>query len=102
MQNMFPFSHRLVLVCAASLLATSAVSHAQIVTNSQALDSLGGGAAPVASPTPSAPPAVHEAAPRRTAAPARTEPRRRVVEKPQTSTVQKNETSSTKIHNLLP
>lgn len=94
MQNMFPFSRRLVLLCAASLLATSAVSHAQIVTNSQALDSLGG-AAPVAAPqTPAAP--VHETAPRRTTTPARTETRRRVVEKPQTTTAQKKETSSVK------
>lgn len=94
MQNMFPFSRRLVLLCAASLLATSAVSHAQIVTNSQALDSLGGAAPVAAPPTPAAP--VHEAAPRRTTTPARTETRRRVVEKPQTTTAQKKETSSGK------
>lgn len=94
MQNMFPFSRRLVLLCAASLLATSAVSHAQIVTNSQALDSLGGAAPVAAPPTPAAP--VHETAPRRTTTPARTETRRRVVEKPQTTTAQKKETSSVK------
>ena len=94
MQNMFPFSRRLVLLCAASLLATSAVSRAQIVTNSQALDSLGGAAPVAAPPTPAAP--VHEAAPRRTTTPARTETRRRVVEKPQTTTAQKKETSSVK------
>lgn len=94
MQNMFPFSRRLVLLCAASLLATSAVSHAQIVTNSQALDSLGGATPVVAPPTPAAP--VHETAPRRTTTPARTETRRRVVEKPQTTTAQKKETSSVK------
>lgn len=94
MQNMFPFSRRLVLLCAASLLATSAVSHAQIVTNSQALDSLGGGA-PVAAPTTPAAP-VREAAPRRTTTPVRTETRRRVVEKPQATTTQKKETPSVK------
>ncbi len=94
MQNMFSFSRRLVLLCAASLLATSAVSHAQIVTNSQALDSLGGAAPVVAPPTPAAP--VHETAPRRTTTPAHTETRGRVVEKPQTTTAQKKETSSVK------
>nr|WP_231621192.1 MULTISPECIES: hypothetical protein [Acetobacter] len=94
MQNMFPFSRRLALLCAASLLATSAVSHAQIVTNSQALDSLGG-AAPITAPTTPAAP-VHEAAPRRATTPAHTETRRRVAEKPQASTAQKKETSSVK------